>query len=152
MYNRQVQSFRKPFEANLIPSGKRKTVGLGQNIMITEISDPMLDRDADEESRPTFELMFKIFYSENDFINLKINTYFRPKYTDSGELKTPNYPLEPPSHPEKDVEASEPIFIGCLTSQYLFERASICLQSQYRSKQYMDRYGYQPQSLQTFNG
>lgn len=45
--------------------------------MVTEMSESNLER---EEHPRTFELQFQIYYSENDFINLKVDTYFKPKY------------------------------------------------------------------------
>lgn len=54
-------------------------MGLGNNIMITELSETILEK---EDKPPTFELMFQIYYTDNDFINMPIETYFRPKFSE----------------------------------------------------------------------
>lgn len=61
-------------------------IGLGNNIMITELSENYLDR---EETRHLFELQFQIYYSENDFITMRLETYFRPKNQEHYDLYTP---------------------------------------------------------------
>lgn len=42
------------------------------------------------------------------------------------------------------AELTGPVFIGSMTSKYLFDRACKALNESYRSKSYMEKYGYEP--------
>lgn len=49
------------------------------------------------------------------------------------------------------IELSEPVFIGRFTSKFLFERACQVLQSNYRTKNFIKKNNYHPQSLATLS-
>ena len=51
-------------------------MGLGShNVMITELSDSIIERP---ENLHVFKLLFQIYYSESDFVNVPIKTFCRP--------------------------------------------------------------------------
>lgn len=106
-------------------------IGLGNNIMITELSETILEK---EEKPPTFELMFQVHYTENDFVNMRIETYFRPKFSEQFELSSPSSRKDQESKSSCLVDLSEPVFIGRFTSKFLYERACHALEENYRSK------------------
>lgn len=45
----------------------------------------------------------------------------------------------------------EPVFIGQLTSEYLFEQTKRALMNSYKSKSYINRYALEAQSLATYD-
>lgn len=127
---------------------KIEEMGFGNNIMITELSENILEK---EEKPPTFELMFQIHYTETGFINMPIETYFRPKLSEQGELSSPSNHKREQLKSLTPVDLSEPVFIGRLTSKFLFERACQVLDSNYRTKSFIQKNNYHPQSLATLN-
>ena len=106
-------------------------MGLGNNIMITELSETILEQ---EDKPPTFELMFPIYYTENDFINMSIETYFRPKFSEQYELLSQSSSRREYTKSGSRTDLSEPVFIGRLTPKFLFERACQVLEENYRAK------------------
>ena len=101
--------------------------------MITEISDSILES---EKEPALFELAFKIYYSESDYAVATVWTYLRPKSNDLQMTLSPRRQGKG-ARRSNDVLASvdepEPVFIGALTSDYLFRLASSALKSSHRS-------------------
>lgn len=63
----------------IVKAESKRKVGLSESIMITEISDSILES---EKEPALFELAFKIYYSESDYAIATVWTYLRPKSND----------------------------------------------------------------------
>ena len=73
---------------------------------------------------------------------MEIKTYLRPKEEDQ---------LNPLSKQSNNFQEDDPVFICKITSDYLLQGVKHHLFKSYKAKSYMDRYGFVPISVSTFN-
>lgn len=91
-----------------------------------------------------FELQFNIYYTKYDFVSLSIFTYITPK----GEEDIGSLDLQADLG---EFQFNQPVFIGKLTSGYLYKNAKQALHNSYKARSWMQRYDNECVSLQTFD-
>ena len=109
-------------------------------MLYTEISDQILEEEGKQSH--IFDLLFKVYYTKYDFVSVEIKTYLRPKEEDQ---------LKPHHRFCSFFHEDEAIFICNITSDYLFQGIKHHLNKSYKAKSYLDRYGFVPISVSTFN-
>jgi len=70
-------------------------------------------------------------------------TYLTPKAETEADI------LSPREHRTQMIDPSVPVFIGKLTSGYLFQLTEAALTKSYKATQYMKKYNLKPQAIQT---
>jgi hypothetical protein len=90
-----------------------------------------------------FELQFNIFYTKYDYVSISVFTYITPKgQEDIGSIKK--------MEDLGEIELNKPIFIGKLTSGYMFNHAKQALMNSYKANSWIKRCDHECIALQTF--
>ena len=82
-----------------------------------------------------FELQFSMYYTLYECVQISVKIYLTPKT--ENDTKSFNSPR---NSGLKGIDTKEPIFIGKLTSDYLFRLTKQALFKSYKAKNWMERY------------